>query len=71
MGPQQVLLPNYRVNLEVMAMKRYAKLPRGPKLEPHHPMQFSVRLKTIPFLGRGDEFHPSAEDTFKSQQQGS
>ena len=42
MGPKQVLPLQFRVDLGVMAMKRYSTFFKSPELEPHFQMQFSV-----------------------------
>ena len=47
MGPQQVLPIWVKVDLGVMATKRYSTFPKAPGLEPRHQMQFSVVSKTL------------------------
>ena len=39
-----------RVDLAVIKMKKYTSLPRPPKLEPHHQMQFNVIPRTPTFF---------------------
>ena len=47
MGLKQVLTPQIRVNLGVIAIKGYSTFPRAPEIEPHHQVQFSVILRTL------------------------
>ena len=42
MGPKEVLPFWVKVDLRVMAMKVYSRLPRAAELNPHHQIQFSV-----------------------------
>ena len=46
MGPEEILPLWVRVNLGVMAMKRYSILPKAPGPEPHYQIHFSVIPKT-------------------------
>ena len=40
-----------RVDLKVIAMKGYSKLPRAPEQESHHQIPFRVILRTLFFVG--------------------
>ena len=53
MGPSQILLLQFRVDLGVMAMKRYSAFIRSPELDLHHQMQFSIILGEPIFKGWG------------------
>ena len=44
-----------KVDLGAMGMKGYFKLPKSPKLEPHHQMQFGI-IPKYPFLGEGASY---------------
>ena len=57
------------MNLRIITMKRYLRLPRTPELnQPHHRMQFSVILKTgflrgiSLFCGEYSQYIQSLED---------
>ena len=54
MEPYKVLPLRVRIDVRVMAMKRYSMLPRAPKLE------LSIRPKTPPLFSR--ESYPSVDD---------
>ena len=49
--PKEVLSLQVRVNLGVMAMKRYSTLPRSPELKPYNQMQFSVISRALVGIG--------------------
>ena len=51
---EKVLPIKVRVNLGVMAIKRYILLPRSPEPKPHHQMQLSVIPRTPPFFPGGE-----------------
>ena len=53
MGPKQLISLQIRVDLRVMVMRKYYKLSKCPRVEPHHRMQFSFIFRTLLFGERG------------------